>query len=121
MTGDDPTREGAADLEAGVDVDDEACAPTHPLELALRHGMRFSALRELELDARLLLYVPLEICERETVLPLSINEELLQVATASPDPDLETVQGHFPELEIELVFAPIERLGELCDELKAAL
>lgn len=118
MTGDDPTPEPAVGLDADVDVD---IAPVHPLELALRFDMRFSGLRQVELDARLLLYVPLEICERETVLPLSINEELLQVATASPDPDLETVQGHFPELEIELVFAPIERIGELCDELKAAL
>lgn len=119
MTGDDPTPEPAVGLDAGVD--DEACAPAHALELALRYGKRFSGLRQVELDARLLLYVPLEICERETVLPLSINEELLQVATASVDPDLETVHGHFPELEIELVFAPIERIGELCDELKAAL
>ena len=118
MTGDDPTPEPAAGVDAGVD---DAIAPAHSLELALRYGKRFSGLRGVQLDARLLLYVPLEICERETVLPLSIDEELLQVATASADPDLETVQANFPELEIELVFAPIERIGELCDELKAAL
>jgi MshEN domain len=115
MTGDDPT----GGLDAGFD--DEASAPVHPLELALRYGMPFSGLREVELDVRLLLYVPLEICERETVLPLSINEELLHVATASPDPNLDTVQGRFPELKIELVFAPVNRIGELCDELRAAL
>jgi Type II secretion system (T2SS), protein E, N-terminal domain len=119
MTGDDPTAEPDVGLDTGLD--DEACAPAHPLELALRYGMRFSGLREVELDARLLLYLPLEICERETVLPLSINEELLHVASASPDPDLETVHERFPELKIELVFAPVERIGALCDELKAAL
>jgi hypothetical protein len=100
---------------------DEPSAPQHPLELALRYGMRYSGLREVEIDPRLLLYVPLEICERETVLPLSISEELLQVATASPDPDLAIVEGRFPDLEIKLVFAPIERITELHDELKAAV
>ena len=93
----------------------------HPLELALRHGLRYSGLRDVQLDARLLLYVPLEICERETVLPLAVTEEVLQVATAYPDPDLELVDGRFPALAIELVLAPIDRITELHDDLRAAL
>lgn len=93
----------------------------HPLELALRHGLRYSGLRDVQLDARLLLYVPLEICERETVLPLAVTEEVLQVATAYPDPDLELVEGRFPALAIELVLAPMDRISELHDVLRAAL
>ena len=93
----------------------------HPLELALRHGLRYSGLRDVQLDARLLLYVPLEVCERETVLPLAVTEEVLQVATAYPDPDLELVEGRFPALEIELVLAPMDRITELHDDLRAAL
>lgn len=99
-------------------TDDGADDAAHPLELALRHGLRYSGLRDLDLDPRLLLYVPLDVCEREAVLPISVNEELLEVATAFPDPDLETIEGRFPELEIELVFAPIERINELRDELR---
>ena len=43
----------------------------------------------------------------------------IELATASPDPDLELVQERFPALGIELVFAPVERIAELLDELKA--
>ena len=110
MTHDEPTR----DLDAASEAE-------HPLELALRHGRRYSGLRDVALDARLLLYVPLEVCERETVLPISVTEEVLQVATAYPDPDIDLVKARFPALEIELVFAPIDRIAELHDELRAVL
>lgn len=99
--------------------DDPADPATHPLELALRYGLRYSGLREIVLDTRLLLYVPLDVCEREMVLPLSVSEDLLELATAFPDPDLELIQERFPALAIELVFAPVERIAELLDDLKA--
>jgi hypothetical protein len=117
MTHDDRDR----DPGPGAGRDGDPYAPAHPLELALRHGMRYSGLRDLRPDPRLLLYVPLEICEREAVVALCVGEELLEVATAFVDPDLEIVAGRFPDLEIELVFAPIERIAELHDELKAVL
>lgn len=117
MNGDDLTRD--PDFGPDPELDDDAAAPAHPLELALRYGLRYSGLREVETDLRLLLYVPFEICEREMVLPLAVDETVLQVATAYPDPDLEIIEGRFPDLEIELVFAPIERIAELHDELKA--
>jgi hypothetical protein len=112
------TRDDATD-----DFEDERGAEPaeHPLELALRHGLRYSGLREVQLDPRLLLYVPLEVCERETVLPLAVTEEMLQVATAYPDPDLELVDARFPALGVELVLAPTDRITELHDELRAAL
>jgi hypothetical protein len=104
------------------ETDDVGAEPAeHPLELALRHGLRYSGLRDVQLDARLLLYVPLDVCERETVLPLTVTEEVLQVATAYPDPDLDLVAGRFPALAIELVLAPMERIAELLDDLRAAL
>lgn len=109
--------------DATHDLDGERAAEPaeHPLELALRHGLRYSGLRDAALDARLLLYVPLEVCERETVLPLAVTEEVLHVATAYPDPDLELVSGRFPALEIELVLAPADRISELHGDLRAAL
>jgi hypothetical protein len=119
MIGEDPTPDRDLDPDAGLDRG--SAAPAHPLELALRHGMRYSGLRDLELDPRLLLYVPLEICEREMVVPLSVGDELLEVATAFLDPDLDVTEGRFPDLTIELVFAPIERIAERHDELRAEL
>jgi Type II secretion system (T2SS), protein E, N-terminal domain len=109
------------DVTHDPELEQESEPSGHPLELALRHGLRYSGLRDIELDPRLLLYVPLEICERETVLPLSVTEEVLQVATAYPDPDLELVQGRFPALEVELVLAPLERIDELHDVLRTVL
>ncbi|HEX8160215.1 MAG TPA: hypothetical protein VF526_22780 [Solirubrobacteraceae bacterium] len=119
MTRDDSTPDRDFDPDAGLH--EESSVPVNALALALRYGMRYSGLREVELDSRLLLYVPLDVCERETVLPLSVSKELLEVATASPDPDIEIVRGRFPELEIELVLAPTERIAELHDALKAAV
>jgi hypothetical protein len=92
---------------------------SHPLELALRHGMRYSGLREVEVDPRLLLYVPLDMCERLGVVPIAVGDDLLEVATAFVDPDLDIVDARFPGLEIELVLAPIERILSLHDDLKA--
>jgi hypothetical protein len=116
MTGDDATPDRELDPDAGLDGE-----PAHPLELALRHGMRYSGLRDLELDPRLLLYVPLELCEREMVVPLCVSDELLEVATAFVDPDLGVTQGRFPDLRIELVFAPSERIAAMHDELRGEL
>ena len=119
MNGDDPTRDPDLGLDAGLQH--EPSAPVNALALALRYGMRYSGLRDIELDSRLLLYVPLDVCERETILPLSVSKECLQVATATHDPDLAIVQGRFPELAIELVLAPMERIAELHDALKAVI
>jgi hypothetical protein len=119
MTIDDRTPDRELDPAAGLDG--YPAAPAHPLELALRHGMRYSGLRDLEIDARLLLYVPLELCEREMVVPLGVGDDLLEVATAFLDPDLDLIEAHFPALRIELVFAPVERIAALHDELRGEL
>jgi Type II secretion system (T2SS), protein E, N-terminal domain len=118
MTSNDATRPDESDTFPVSDA--TAITPPHPLELALRSGLRYSALRDIVLDPRLLLYVALELCERETVLPISVSDEVLEVATARRDPDL-GIETRFPELEIDLVLAPIERILELQDELKATL
>ncbi len=114
----DPRDEPDAQTEAGHERDDPP-APTHPLELALRHGLRYSGLRDVALDPRLLLYVPLELCEQELVLPLGVSDECLELATATPDPDTDLVEQRFPALELELVIAPAEHIAERLEELKA--
>lgn len=117
MTGDDPRDHPP--LEPDPWDDARAAAGSHPLELALRYGLRYTGLREITLDARLLLYVPLDLCEREMILPLGVTDEALELATAFPDPDVSLVATRFPGLPIELVFAPVERIAELLDDLKA--
>jgi hypothetical protein len=83
--------------------------------------MRYSGLRDIELDPRMLLYVPLELCEREAIVPLSVGDEQIEIATAFHDPDLELLRQRFPGLRIELVIAPIERIDELHRELREGL
>jgi len=96
-------------------------AAPHPLELALRHGLRYSGLRDVAVDPRMLLYIPLETCEREMVLALSVADNALEVATAYHDPDLTLIAERFPALSVELVLAPVDRIAELQDELRVAL
>lgn len=114
---------GESQLPAGAgerDAADETPSPQHPLELALRHGARYNGLRGVAIDRRLLLYVPLDLCEREMVVPLSVGDSVVEVAAAGPDPDLSIVRERFPQLAVELVFAPSERIAALHAELRAA-
>ncbi|MDP2709736.1 MAG: hypothetical protein Q8O56_00835 [Solirubrobacteraceae bacterium] len=114
MTGEDRQRDP-------LGLSSEPAAPKHALDLALRYGMRYSSLREIELDPRLLIYVPLDVCEREKVVPVTVAGDVLEIATAFPEPDLELIQQRFPALAIELVFAPARRIDELHAELREAV
>lgn len=117
MTSGDETR----DPRSGSEPADQPITQLHPLELALRHGLRYSGLREAVLDERMLLYIPLAVCERELVVPLAVAGDVLEVATAYHDPDLELLDERFPDLAVELVLAPAERIAELQAELRAAV
>ena len=84
-----------------------------PIALALRHWLRYSGLRDVELDARLVLYVPLALAERERVAPLSVDERVLTVATATPTPTSSSSTPASRASHVELVLAPAERIAEL--------
>jgi hypothetical protein len=105
----------------GDDAEHDAYEESQALELALQYGMRYSGLREVEVDPRLLLYVPLDVCERLEIVPIAIGEHAIEVATASVEPHMEFVGERFPGLEIELVLAPIERIACLHDDLRNGL
>ena len=96
-------------LELGV-VSDRDLA----LEIAISSGRPFTALRGVEPDPKLFLYVPLELAERELVFPLILIGDSLTVASAFLDPDLGLVQWRFPNLQVELAIAP-------CSEIRDAL
>lgn len=76
------------------------------LDVALRHGLPYTGLRDFELDTRLLHYVPLPFAVQHRVLPLLIVGDTLKVASATPDPDLSLLTTRFPYLAVDIVIAP---------------
>lgn len=87
------------------------------LQLAERSGFDMVGLRGLELDPRLFHYVPLDVCERELIVPVAVDADRLTVATAFLDPDLGLVSERFPRLPVDLVIAPH---GEVVEALRLA-
>lgn len=96
-------------LDLGL-VDDRRLA----LSLAFRSGRAFQGLRGVVADARLFLYVPFSVANRERLLPLRLAGDTLQIASAFLDPDLGYLEGRFPNLHVDLVVSPR-------DEILAAL
>lgn len=88
------------------------------LEIAMKSGRPFSSLRGAEPDRRLLLYLPLELAERELVLPLILIGDTLTVASAFLDPDLSLIEERFPKVQIELVIAPYHELMDCLRQLR---
>lgn len=94
-------------LELGVLSDRDLA-----LEVSMRSGYPFAALRGVEPDPKLFLYLPLELAEQEIVFPLILIGDTLTVAAAFLDPELSLVTWRFPNLRIELVIAPYGELHE---------
>lgn len=87
------------------------------IQLAERSGLDMVGLRGLALDPRLFHYLPLDICERERVVPIDVDADRLTVATAFLEPDLSLVEQRFPALPVELQIAPH---GEVREALRLA-
>lgn len=73
------------------------------LELAASSGRPFNGLRGFRPDPALFLYVPLALALQERVCPLLLVGDSLKIASAYLDPDLSSVRGRFPNLELDLV------------------
>lgn len=82
------------------------------LELAFRSGHSFEGLRGFRPDPSLFLYLPFATALAERVCPLELRGDLLRVASAYLDPDLELLHSRFPNLEFELVVAPRSEILE---------
>jgi Type II secretion system (T2SS), protein E, N-terminal domain len=89
------------------------------LALALRSGRRFFGLRRVTPDHRLFLYLPLHLAQRERVVPLSLAEGQLRVASAYLDPDLGSVTERFPSIELDLVVSPRDEVLEALQRVGA--
>lgn len=77
------------------------------LDLALRHGLPYTGLRDVEdVDPRLFHYVPLAYATQHRVVPLIVVGDTLKLASATPDPDLSAVRARFPYVALDIVIAP---------------
>lgn len=69
-------------------------------------GLPYTGLRGFDVDPRMWLYVPHPVAVAQQVVPMTLIGDRLQVASATPDPDLSTIRRHFPALEIDVSIAP---------------
>ena len=90
-------------------------------EIAGRAGRELTTLAGVEPDGGLLLYLPLDLAERETVFPIILVGDKLVVASAFNDPDLSVVERHFPKLEVEVAIAPRSEIRDLIARSKVGV
>jgi hypothetical protein len=69
-------------------------------------GLPYTGLRGFDVDPRMWLYVPHVVALAQQVVPMILIGDRLQVASATPEPDLSVVRRHFPMLEIDVTIAP---------------
>lgn len=87
-------------------MDLRADSSREALDVALRHGLPYTGLRDFEPDPRLFHYVPLTYALQHRLLPMLVVGDTLKVACASPDPDLSLLRTRFPYLAVDIVIAP---------------
>jgi hypothetical protein len=80
------------------------------LALALESGLPYVGLRGLNPDPNLLLYLPAALSRTADLVPLSLEENMLRLACASPDADLEPIRSRFPRLALEVCLSGVEEI-----------
>ena len=90
------------------------------LEVALRHGLPYTGLRDFDADPRLFHYVPLLYAVQHRVLPMLIVGDTLKVASAVPDPDLSLLRTRFPYLAVDIVIAPGPEIDRVLERAQRA-
>lgn len=83
------------------------------LSVALEHGLPYAGLRDLEPDPNLLLYLPATLGSTGEVVPLSREENVLELACAHPDTDLSPIRSRFPRLRLDVVISPADDVRTL--------
>lgn len=90
-------------------------------EVAQRAGRQLTSLAGIEPDAGLLLYLPLDLAEHESVFPIILVGDTLVVVSAFNDPDLSAVESHYPKLELEVQIAPRSEIHALLAQAKGVM
>jgi hypothetical protein len=80
------------------------------LELALESDLPYQGLRDAKPDPNLLLYLPAALARAEEVVPLSLKDNVLELACARPDPDLDALRARFPRLALDLCVSSDEEI-----------
>lgn len=83
------------------------------LTLALESGLPYVGLRGLNPDPNLLLYLPAALARTADIVPLSLEENMLRLACASPDADLAPVRSRFPRLALEVCLSGADEIRTL--------
>lgn len=78
------------------------------LELALDSGRPYLGLRGVRPDPNLLLYLPAALARGGEVVPLSLHDNVLQLACVKPDPDLAPLRARLPRLKLDLCISPAD-------------
>jgi hypothetical protein len=81
-------------------------SPRAALDVALRHNLPYTGLREFAPDLKLFHYVPMPYAVQHRVVPLLVVGDTLKIASAAPNPDLSLLKTRFPYLAVDIVIAP---------------
>ena len=80
------------------------------LEWALESDLPYQGLRDARPDPNLLLYLPAAVARGSEVVPLSLKDNVLELACARPDPDLDALRARFPRLALDLCISPDDEI-----------
>jgi len=88
------------------------------LELALESETPYQGLRGIKPDPNLLLYLPAAIARGGEIAPLSLRDNVLRLACATPDIDLAALRTRFPRLALELCISPAQEIRDVLVGMK---
>jgi hypothetical protein len=92
------------------------------LTVAVERGLPYVGLRDLDPDPNLLLYLPSAMTRAGDVVPLSREENVLELACANADTDLSPIRSRFPRLRLEVSISPADDvrtvLGAMSEKFK---
>ncbi len=80
------------------------------LTLALESGLPYVGLRGLTPDPGLLVYLPAALVRTGDLVPLSLEDNMLRLACASPDVDLEAIRSRFPRMALEVSLSGVDEI-----------
>jgi hypothetical protein len=83
------------------------------LTLALDSGLPYVGLRGVNPDPSLLVYLPAALVRMADLVPLTLEDNMLRLACASPDVDLEAIRSRFPRMALEVSLSGVDEIRSL--------
>jgi hypothetical protein len=85
------------------------------LDVALRHNLPYTGLRDFAPDDKLFHYVPVPYAVQHRIVPLLVVGDTLKIASAGPNPDLSLLTTRFPYLAVDIVIAPAPEIDRVLE------